>query len=189
MLRQACAEASTWPEHFNVAVNISPLAFKSGSLVQAVVGALAASALAPNRLELEITESVILTDTEATLSIMHELQALGVRFVLDDFGTGYSSLGYLRRFPFAKIKIDRVFVADLSRGGKDARAILRAVSSLGNALGMTITAEGVESEEQLETVRAEGCTEMQGFLFSAARSPEEIRHHFFPSQRACARVA
>jgi len=165
-LRQACAAAATWPEHIKVAINLSAVQFKSRHLVDTVFSTLATSGLSPGRLELEITESVLLQDDDATLATLHQLRALGVRIALDDFGTGYSSLSYLRSFPFDKIKIDRCFVTDLSRAGDDSLAILRAVAGLGTSLGIATTAEGVETEEQLARVRQEGCTEMQGFLFS-----------------------
>ncbi|MGI9381811.1 MAG: putative bifunctional diguanylate cyclase/phosphodiesterase [Methyloligellaceae bacterium] len=179
VIRQACAEATNWPDDVKVAVNLSPVQFKSGNLVPAVVNALAASGVAADRLELEITESVLLQDNEATLNTLHQLRRLGVRIAMDDFGTGYSSLSYLRSFPFDKIKIDGSFIGDLS-DGEDAVAIIRAVASLGNSLGMATTAEGVETEEQLRRVHAEGYTEIQGFLFSPAKPAEEITRLFFP---------
>jgi EAL domain-containing protein (putative c-di-GMP-specific phosphodiesterase class I) len=147
--------------------------------MQAVMGALAAPGLAPQRLELEITESVLLNDSEATRAILRQLHDLGVRIALDDFGTGYSSLSYLRSFPFDKIKIDRCFIADLSNDSHHARAILRAVVQLGNSLGMTTTAEGVETDEQLSIVREEGCTEVQGYIFSASKRATELRRSYF----------
>jgi diguanylate cyclase (GGDEF)-like protein len=173
-LREACAAAAAWPPHVNVAINISAIQFKSRTLTQAVFSALTASGLAPPRLELEITESVLLQNDEATLATLHQLRALGVRIALDDFGTGYSSLSYLRSFPFDKIKIDRCFVADLGNEDEDAVAILRAVAGLGLSLGIATTAEGVETREQLAKVREEGCTEMQGYLFSPPRPMKDI---------------
>src|SRR4029077_9660125 len=160
VLRQACLEAASWPNEIAVAVNLSPVQFKNQNLAQLVVSALAHSRLPANRLELEITEAVLLQNNDSTLATLHRLRELGVRIAMDDFGTGYSSLSYLRSFPFDKIKIDRCFVADLSGASEDALAILRAVAGLGHSLGIATTAEGVETEEQLERVREEGCTEM-----------------------------
>lgn len=182
VLREACKEAASWPGDLKVAVNLSPTQFKSRTLVQTVVSALASSGLAPQRLELEITESVLLHDNEATLKRLHQLRELGVRISMDDFGTGYSSLSYLRNFPFDKIKIDRSFVGDLAHGD-DAVAIVRAVANLAARLGMATTAEGVETEEQLERIRAEGCTEMQGYLFSPPRPAAEIARLFLHQER------
>jgi diguanylate cyclase (GGDEF)-like protein len=164
-LRQACAAARNWPDHIRVAVNLSPIQFRNPGFVQIVVSALAGSGLSPERLELEITEGMLLQDNEATLSTLFQLRALGVRIAMDDFGTGYSSLSYLQSFPFDKIKIDRSFVKDIA-DGVGSLNIVRAVAAMANGLGMTTTAEGVETKEQLDTVRAEGCTEMQGYLFS-----------------------
>jgi EAL domain-containing protein (putative c-di-GMP-specific phosphodiesterase class I) len=177
-LRQACTAAVAWPEHIKVAINLSAVQFKSRRLADTVFSALASTGLPAHRLELEITESVLLENDEATLATLHQLRQLGVRIALDDFGTGYSSLSYLRSFPFDKIKIDRCFVADLSRTGDDSLAILRAVAGLGTSLGIATTAEGVETEEQLARVRQEGCTEMQGFLFSPPLPAREIGRLF-----------
>jgi predicted signal transduction protein with EAL and GGDEF domain len=173
VLREACAEAMNWPEDIKVAVNLSPAQFRSRNLVQAVVSALAHSGLSPRRLELEITESVFLAETEANLAILHQLRELGVSISLDDFGTGYSSLSYLRSFPFDKIKIDRSFVQGIAER-TDCVAIVRAISGLGRSLNITTTAEGVETVDQLDWLRAEGCNEVQGFLFSAARPAAEL---------------
>ena len=139
-----------------------------------IVAALAQSGLAASRLELEITEAVLIRDDEAALEILHQLRTLGVRIALDDFGTGYSSLSYLQSFPFDKIKIDRSFVKDIA-DGVGSLNIVRAVAAMANGLGMTTTAEGVETKEQLDTVRAEGCTEMQGFLFSRPLPAHELQ--------------
>jgi diguanylate cyclase (GGDEF)-like protein len=177
-LREACAAAVKWPNGIKVAINLSASQFKSLHLVEAVFSALAASRLPGPRLELEITESVLLQNNDATLATLHKLRALGVRIAMDDFGTGYSSLSYLRSFPFDKIKIDRCFVADLAEGSEDALAILRAVAGLGRSLGIATTAEGIETKEQLERVREEGCTEMQGYYFSRPRPIEEIERLF-----------
>jgi diguanylate cyclase (GGDEF)-like protein/PAS domain S-box-containing protein len=173
VLRQACSEAVKWPADVKVAVNLSPVQFRGRNLVQAVISALAHSGLSPRRLELEITESVFLAETETNLAILHQLRELGVSISMDDFGTGYSSLSYLRSFPFDKIKIDRSFVKDLARRS-DCVAIVRAISGLGRSLNITTTAEGVETVDQLDWLRAEGCNEVQGFLFSAARPAGEI---------------
>ncbi|KJC34801.1 EAL domain-containing protein [Bradyrhizobium sp. LTSP857] len=173
VLREACAEAVKWPTDIKVAVNLSPVQFRSRNLVQVVISALAQSGLSPKRLELEITESIFLAETDANLAILHQLRELGVGISMDDFGTGYSSLSYLRSFPFDKIKIDRSFVKDLAQR-PDCVAIVRAISGLGRSLNITTTAEGVETEDQLDWLRAEGCNEVQGFLFSAARPAAEI---------------
>jgi len=173
VLREACTEAVKWPTDVKVAVNLSPMQFRSRNLVQVVVSALAHSGLSPLRLDLEITESVFLAETEANLAILHQLRELGVSISMDDFGTGYSSLSYLRSFPFDKIKIDRSFVKDLAQRS-DCVAIVRAISGLGRSLNITTTAEGVETVDQLDWLRAEGCNEVQGFLFSAARPAAEI---------------
>ncbi|WP_027516014.1 bifunctional diguanylate cyclase/phosphodiesterase [Bradyrhizobium sp. WSM1417] len=173
VLREACNEAVKWPSEIKVAVNLSPAQFRSRNLVQVVISALANSGLSPKRLELEITESVFLAETEANLAILHKLRELGVSISLDDFGTGYSSLSYLRSFPFDKIKIDRSFVKDLAKRS-DCVAIVRAISGLGRSLNITTTAEGVETTEQLDWLRAEGCNEVQGFLFSGARPAAEV---------------
>ena len=173
VLRQACAEAAKWPNDIKVAINLSPAQFRGKNLVGIVVSAMAAAGIASNRVELEITEAILLQNNEATLAILHQLRDLGVRISMDDFGTGYSSLSYLRSFPFDKIKIDQSFVRDLNKN-KDAIAIIHAVSGLGTSLGMTTTVEGVETKEQLELVRAEGCTEVQGYLFSKPRPASDV---------------
>jgi diguanylate cyclase (GGDEF)-like protein/PAS domain S-box-containing protein len=165
VIRQACADALLMPGHMKVAVNLSPAQFKSDGLIGTVMQALGSSGLDPRRLELEITESVLLQDSEANVKLLHDLRALGVRICMDDFGTGYSSLSYLRSFPFDKIKIDRSFVADVN-DDRDANAIVRAVASLGHSLGMATTAEGVETAGQLDMIRSQGCTEVQGYFIS-----------------------
>ncbi len=174
VLRQACAEAATWPNDLKVAVNVSPVQFRSQGLPQAVINALATANLAPHRLELEITELVVLQSNETTLRRLHQLRELGVRISMDDFGTGYSSLSYLRSFPFDKIKIDQSFINDLSNGS-DAVAIVQAIITLANSLKMTTTAEGVETEQQAQALRAMGCVEMQGYLFSRPKPAQEIK--------------
>ncbi|WP_291688967.1 EAL domain-containing protein [Bradyrhizobium sp.] len=173
MLRRACADAALWPDDVRVAVNLSPLQFRTGNLFSIVTDALKQSGLPAKRLELEITETLLLEKSGQVLATLHALRALGVRISMDDFGTGYSSLSYLRSFPFDKIKIDQSFVRDLG-SHRDAQAIVRSIISLGKGLGVTITAEGVETEAELSCLRAEGCHEGQGFLFSRARPNDEI---------------
>ncbi len=174
VLQQACAEAARWPDDIAVAVNLSPAQFKSKSLVPAIMSMLAASGLPANRLELEITELVLLEESDGAFAILHQLHDLGIRIAMDDFGTGYSSLGYLRRFPFSTIKIDQSFVRDLP-GKEDSLAIVRAVVGLSSSLGIKTIAEGVETEEQLASITSEGCTQSQGFLFSKPRPDTEVR--------------
>ncbi len=173
VLRRACADAGHWPRNVKVAINLSPLQFRQGNLLVLVMEALTKSGLSPQRLELEITEALLLEKSEQVLATLHALRALGVRISMDDFGTGYSSLSYLRSFPFDKIKIDRSFVHDLD-ANIDSQAIVRAIVSLGTSLGITITAEGVETESDLARLQAEGCNEGQGYLFSKARPAKEI---------------
>jgi diguanylate cyclase (GGDEF)-like protein len=174
VIRQACREAASWPEDIKVAVNLSPMQFRSRGLVPTVVSALATSGLPAHRLELEITESALLQDNETTLTMLHQLRGLGARIAMDDFGTGFSSLSYLRSFPFDKIKIDRSFVRDSER--PDCMAIIQSVASLAANLHMSTTAEGIETPEQLERVRAAGCTEGQGFLFARPKAASELAH-------------
>ncbi|TXM90824.1 EAL domain-containing protein, partial [Methylobacterium sp. WL122] len=173
VLNQACRDAVAWPEGISVAVNVSAVQLRNRTFAQTVLLALAASGLRADRLELEITESVLLDETEANLETLHLLRRTGIRISMDDFGTGYSSLTYLRRFPFDKMKIDRSFVQDAGKA-TEAGAIIRALVALGGSLGITTLVEGVETEEQLAAVRAEGCQEMQGFLFSRPRPAGEI---------------
>jgi diguanylate cyclase (GGDEF)-like protein len=173
VLKRACAEAASWPDQITVAVNLSPAQFQSGYLLAAVKDALAASGLAPSRLELEITESVFLQDNESNLVLLGHLGDLGVKISMDDFGTGYSSLGYLRSFPFDKIKIDRSFICDLATS-QSSVAIVQAVCSLARSFGASTTAEGVETDAQLMRIRAEGCTEVQGHIFSRPLPAREI---------------
>jgi len=173
ILRRACNEAARWPDEVRVAVNLSPLQFRVGNLLSVVMDALKNSGLPPRRLELEITETLLLEKSNQVLATLHALRSLGVRISMDDFGTGYSSLSYLRSFPFDKIKIDQSFVRDLG-ANRDAQAIVSSIISLGMGLGVTITAEGVETEAELACLRHEGCHEGQGFLFSRARPNEEI---------------
>ncbi len=177
VLATACTEAATWPDDVKLAVNVSPVQFRSGTLALKIVAALAASGLPAHRLELEITEAVLIRDDEAALDILHQLRAIGVRIALDDFGTGYSSLSYLQRFPFDKIKIDRCFVNDIAEPDGSS-CIVQAVVNIAAARHMTTTAEGVETQQQLELLRALGCAEMQGYLFSPAKPAAEIRQLF-----------
>ena len=179
VLRTACNEAATWPAHVRLAVNVSPVQLKCDTLALRIAGALAASGLEPRRLELEITEAVLIRDDEAALSILHQLRSIGVRIALDDFGTGYSSLSYLKRFPFDKIKIDRCFVADIA-DASGSPVIVQAVVNIASASNMTTVAEGVETEAQREMLRTLGCTEMQGYLFSKPRPAAEVRDLFGP---------
>ena len=188
VLRTACAEAATWPHHIRLAVNVSPVQLKCQTLALRIAGALATSGLEPNRLELEITEAVLIRDDEAALAILHQLRAIGVRIALDDFGTGYSSLSYLKRFPFDKIKIDRCFVSDVTEADGSS-SIVQAVVNIAGALNMTTVAEGVETEAQRMLLRKLGCTEMQGYLFSAAKPGAEVKKLFDAAREAAAVVA
>jgi diguanylate cyclase (GGDEF)-like protein len=165
VIRQACREAATWPDDIRVAVNLSPTQLSSKNLLPTVLSALATSQLPAHRLELEITEAVLMQNTEATLRTLHHLRSLGVRISMDDFGTGYSSLSYLRSFPFDKIKIDRCFISGLGDSNESA-AIVQAVAGLAQSLSMTTTAEGVETRVQLDRVRELGCTDVQGYFYS-----------------------
>jgi len=174
VLRRALADAARLPGHVRIAVNLSPVQFRSRALAQTVIAACAAARVAPARLELEVTEAAFLAATKDVLATLDQLRHLGVKIVMDDFGTGYSSLNYLRRFRFDKIKIDRSFVRDLSDPGSLSAVIVEAVVRLARALDVTTTAEGVETVEQLDIIRAAGVTEMQGFLYSPARPLEEI---------------
>ena len=173
VLRRACMDAVNWPEDISVAINLSPVQFKYSGLPKAVRNALAASGLPARRLELEITESVLLERTDTSLAILNELRDLGVSISMDDFGTGYSSLSYLRSFRFDKVKIDKSFVADLPTGG-NSLSIVRAIADLGRSFDMTVVAEGVETLEQLQCLENEGCSQVQGFLLSAALPASEI---------------
>ncbi len=177
VLKTACLETSNWPDHVKVAVNLSPSQLNNRNLVKVVMDALNESGMAARRLQLEITESVLMQNTFSTLATLHELRKLGVQIAMDDFGTGYSSLSYLRSFPFDKIKIDRSFIQDLSNGAEPL-AIVHAVAGLANCLNMISTAEGVETQQQLDTLQALGCTEMQGYLFSQAKPAKEVAKFF-----------
>ncbi len=174
VLTTACQEAATWPAPLKLAVNVSPVQFKSGTLALKVIAALAASGLPASRLELEITEAVLIRDDDAALAILHQLRSVGVRIALDDFGTGYSSLSYLQRFPFDKIKIDRCFITDIAEPAGSA-GIVQAVVNIATERQMATTAEGVETAQQRDLLRKLGCSEMQGYLFSAPKPAAEIR--------------
>jgi diguanylate cyclase (GGDEF)-like protein/PAS domain S-box-containing protein len=177
VLNTACSEAASWPSHLKIAVNVSPVQFKSQGLALTVVGALARSGLAASRLEIEITEAVLIRDDEAALNVLHQLRDLGVRVAMDDFGTGFSSLSYLQRFPFDKIKIDRCFIENVAE--KDGSiAIVKAVIDIAKARSITTTAEGVETEQQRRLLRRLGCVEMQGYLISPAKPIGEIAQFF-----------
>ena len=189
VLSTACNEAAGWPEDIHLAVNVSPVQFKSGTLALKIMSALAISGLSAGRLELEITEAVLIRDDEAALAILHQLRAIGVRIALDDFGTGYSSLSYLQRFPFDKIKVDRSFVRDISEPGNGSSSIVQAVVNIAAARHMTTTAEGVETEAQRQLLHTLGCSEMQGWLFSAAKPAEEIRELFAAHRDSAADAA
>ena len=173
VMRRACTDCAGWGHALKVAVNLSPVQFRGGTLVQDVAAVLAESRLPAQRLELEITESVLLQEDEQVMLTLQGLRAQGVRIAMDDFGTGYSSLGYLRRFPFDKIKIDQSFVGNMCRKD-DCRAIVRAVIGLGRALGIRVNAEGVETEEQHQVLLEEGCNELQGYLFSKPQPEEAV---------------
>jgi diguanylate cyclase (GGDEF)-like protein len=187
VLRQACIQAATWPDHIGVAVNLSPVQFKNQALAQMVVSALANAGLPAQRLELEITEAVLLHNTEPTLATLRQLQEIGVRIAMDDFGTGYSSLSYLRSFPFDKIKIDRSFIKDIA-DQHDSSAIVQAVTELAGRLQIATTAEGVETQEELDKIQALGCTEMQGYFYSRPLPAKDVIK-LFPLVEPSARVA
>jgi len=172
-LTEACRRASAWPSNLRVAVNLSPVQFSAPNLYDTIAGILSTSGLAPDRLELEITERVFMENSERTLAILHQLKSLGVRIAMDDFGTGYSSLSYLRSFPFDKIKVDRTFISSVVEGVEHA-AIVQAVVSLARALGMRTIAEGVETRDQQNAILALGCDEAQGYLFSAPVPVEQV---------------
>jgi diguanylate cyclase (GGDEF)-like protein len=184
LLGEACREAVTWPTAMSVAVNVSPLQFRLAGFLDTVRRALAQSGLDPHRLELEVTEGILIRDTDETLAVLAELRAIGVRLAMDDFGTGYASLGYLQKFRFDKIKIDRSFVQNLG-SDPNAEAIVRAVVGLSDALGISTNAEGVENNEQAAMLRALGCREVQGFLYSKA-VPRDALHALLDAKRQAA---
>ncbi|MFL6736746.1 MAG: putative bifunctional diguanylate cyclase/phosphodiesterase [Sphingomonas sp.] len=188
VIREACEQAARWPEQIRVAVNVSPVQFHRGALHETILRALAVTGLAPDRLEVEITESIFLEGSEATLKLLHSLRSVGVRVALDDFGTGYSSLSYLQSFPFDKLKIDRSFIHNLlTRQG--ASAIVHAITELANALGIETTAEGVEETAQLMELRAHGCSSVQGFLFSEPMTLQDVERLFREEGGAIQNVA
>jgi diguanylate cyclase (GGDEF)-like protein/PAS domain S-box-containing protein len=187
VMQTACTEAASWPSRVRLAVNVSPIQLKSPTLALRITGALAASGLPPDRLEIEITEAVLIHDDESALAILHQLRGIGVRIALDDFGTGFSSLSYLKRFPFDKIKIDRCFISDIEVDG--SAAIVQAVVNIAAARHMTTTAEGVETEQQRDMLRQLGCTQMQGYLFSAPKPAAEARRLLAARLEAATAVA
>jgi diguanylate cyclase (GGDEF)-like protein len=188
VIREACGQAARWPGQIRVAVNVSPVQFHRGALQETILRALATTGLAPDRLEIEITESIFLEGSETTLRLLHALRALGVRVALDDFGTGYSSLSYLQSFPFDKLKIDRSFIHNLlTREG--ATAIVHAITELANALGIETTAEGVEETAQLMELRAHGCSSVQGFLFAEPMTAADVEQLFRDDRVALSDVA
>ncbi|MFT4118369.1 EAL domain-containing protein [Bradyrhizobium sp.] len=180
VLREACKQAACWPRAVTVGVNLSPVQFRTGMILETVTSALAHSGLAPERLEIEITEGALLENSEAVLEVLHGLRALGVKIAMDDFGTGYSSLGYLQKFPFDTIKIDRSFVSGIDKDEK-RRSIVRAIAQLASGLGMATTAEGVETESELACVRTEGCTNIQGYLTGRPQPAEAATNLLIPS--------
>jgi predicted signal transduction protein with EAL and GGDEF domain len=186
VLRAACTEAAKWPSEVRIAVNLSPVQFRTPNLYEAVTNALSHSGLAADRLELEITESALLSNQDST--VLRRLRTLGVRIAMDDFGTGHSSLSYLRSFPFDKIKIDRGFVHDLS-SRKDCRAIISAVSQLAISLGIETTGEGVETQEEFDYLKRSGCTEGQGHFFSEARPAKDVYAMIAAAERQSEAVA
>lgn len=188
VLRQACRQAATWPDDRTVAVNLSPVQIRDEALPERVLAALASAGIAPNRLELEITESVLLHDSDRNVAVLHALRAAGVRIALDDFGTGFSSLSYLRSFPFDKLKLDRCFVGDIG-GSPQSEAITRAAGEMGRALSMTTTAEGVETQQQLDWLRANGWSQAQGWHTGRPMEASAIRELFAATERQVPEVA
>jgi len=187
-LRQACMVAAPWPSNLKVAVNVSPVQLRDANLMQHVVRAIAASGIAPGRLELELTETACLNDDASMLNILHQIRNMGVRIATDDFGIGYSSLSLLQKFPFDKIKIDRTFVQEMSKSASSL-SIVRAVVALAKGLGIPSTAEGVENPEQLASVIAEGCTEMQGYLLSRPIPAKDVLKFLSSRQQGAASAA
>jgi diguanylate cyclase (GGDEF)-like protein len=173
VIRQALDDLAQWPKDKGVSINLSPVQMRSPSLISTLVNALARTGVKPSRICFEITETVLMHDSDANLQTLHKLRDIGVEIALDDFGTGYSSLNYLRSFPFDKIKIDRCFISEID-SREDCRAIVRSVVNLANSLGMTTTAEGVEREDQVRYLRDEGCAEVQGYLFSKAVPQDQL---------------
>jgi predicted signal transduction protein with EAL and GGDEF domain len=188
VLRKACADAMNWPPHIKLAVNLSPAQFHGGDLAETVSRLLTKSRFPPERLELEITESILMQDSDENLKTLHQLRSLGISIVLDDFGTGYSSLSYLRMFPFDSIKIDRSFVKELSTNA-DCAAIIAAVAGLGHGLDVDTVAEGVETQDQLTLVRASGCTRAQGFLFGEPCPASQLEFGRFEERKQSEKAA
>ena len=174
VIRRACETAATWPDELQIAVNLSAAQFKRHSIVDIVRNAMAGSTIAPRRLQLEITESLLMTDTDAVLEQLIQLKKMGVSIVMDDFGTGYSSLGYMLKFPFDRIKIDRSFVSELSSGNDDARTIVQTIIAMGHTMKMDVTAEGVETEVQAEMLRELKCDDAQGYLYGKPMPPSDV---------------
>ncbi len=174
VIEQACAAAASWPDHVAIAVNLSPVQFERPGLVKTVADALAKSGLRASRLQLEITESVLLHDNAVNVAILDQLSDLGATIVLDDFGTGYSSLSYLQRFAFDRIKIDHSFVKNINRNAGSLK-IVRSIVMLAHSLGLAVTAEGVETDEQFAAVRGEGCDDVQGYYFGAPQPLSAFR--------------
>jgi EAL domain-containing protein (putative c-di-GMP-specific phosphodiesterase class I) len=185
VMHEACRQAAQWSDPIRIAVNVSPLQFRSPGFSNVVFQALARSGIAPSRLEIEITESIFLEGAAPTIHLLHRLRSLGVRVALDDFGTGYSSLSYLRSFPFDKIKIDRSFVIGVATDD-GAAAIVRAIVDLANALHMETTAEGVEDEQQFTKLKEQGCGSIQGYLFSRPIHSDEVAMLLKRQRRAAA---
>ncbi|MBM3608230.1 MAG: EAL domain-containing protein [Alphaproteobacteria bacterium] len=174
VLEKACADAAQWPAQIRVSVNLSPIQFRDKNLPYKIAEVLRLSGLPPKRLELEITEAALLVDSADNIEILTQLRETGIRIVMDDFGTGYSSLNYLRSFPFDKIKIDRSYVKDLEKGHNQSRTILDAVVAMARGLDLSTTAEGVETQAQMDILKLAGCTEMQGYYFSKPLPRAEI---------------
>ncbi|MDQ0571163.1 diguanylate cyclase (GGDEF)-like protein/PAS domain S-box-containing protein [Variovorax paradoxus] len=187
VLQEACRQAASWPDDISVAVNLSPVQFKSPHLVETVRQAMDTAGLPASRLQLEITESVLLDEDDRNLQTLEQIRQLGVKIAMDDFGTGYSSLGYLRSFPFDKIKVDRSFISDLPQG-KESLAIVRAVAGIGKSLGITTTVEGIETAEQLEVVNLEGFDEAQGYLFARPLPASEVRELISSQRKTAQRI-
>jgi predicted signal transduction protein with EAL and GGDEF domain len=175
VLRKACAEAAAWPADIAVSVNLSPLQFRNPALLSTIVNILGQSQLAPERLQLEITETALLGASQRNGDILRALRGLGIRIVIDDFGTGYSSMSYLQNFEVDKIKIDRRFIQGLEAGTSSAAAIIQAIINLSSNIGVGTTAEGVETQDQLQSVLAHGCTEVQGYFFSRPLTAQDAR--------------
>ena len=188
VLRQACLDGARWPQHTKVAVNFARAQLNSPDVMTNLVATLAETGFGADRLQIEITESTVMNKPEKVFQLLQQFRALGVEIAMDDFGTGQSSLSCLRKFPFDKLKIDRSFVSDLTTS-IEAQAILTAIVSLAKTLGMTTTAEGVETAEQLDIVRVEGCTEMQGYFFSRPKPASEISEYFASAIRASSKAA